>query len=162
MKTNKEQIKNLAESCISYYKHEDFKADYLQILFELMHESEDEIINKIIHIAKDEYYFEQDNGCYVDLSKEQAKRIFDYITENIEEFSSSYSTYYVGDLSLEFVSFGEQEEQLTGFEDYDLKELKEGFDNAGYVINGDYAYMDLSGSGLIVELIASKLKDLLK
>jgi predicted DNA-binding protein len=153
---------NIAEIIMSRYDSDDFKSDYAANLSESFHNNEGDILNilySLFNVANHE------TGEYFDfdlfVEKETIQKVYDYIKENIEEFIEDFSGYYVGYTSLASVSFGEQEEQLTGLsnhrtgKDYTLPYLKKAFDEAGYVIHGDYAYMVADG-GLHVDLCNCK------
>ena len=149
---------NIAARYKYHYESDDFKESYQSCLLELYANNEGDIINRIQNIIDHEYYFEKKYGFNKYLSKEIIKIIYDYIIDNFDDFVTGFNGYYVGDTSLESVSFGEQEEQLTGIhnhktgKDYNIHYLKRVFDKEGYYVKNNYAYYDLN-SGLHVDLL---------
>lgn len=131
---------NIAERFLSYYETSDFAENYADMLGEDTHAC----IERIQRIFADNYGEK--------LSFKQAEKVLNWFVENNQH--STFSSYYVGAYSFDSVSFGEQEEQLTGLTNhktgkpYNVTYLKTVFDSAGYVISGDFAYMDLTGSGV--------------
>ena len=158
---------NIAQRCKEYYENDDFINNYRQLLFEMYNENEGDVINSIIEIIQHEYYFEKRYGFNKLITKEQAKVIYDYISNNFELFESTMSNYYVGHGCLESVDFGEQEEKLIGLynhrtgKDYTMKYLRYIFNKEDYTINRDYAYYNLSGDGIQVNLLHGDLSDIL-
>ncbi len=150
---------NIAEIIKNYYEHEDFKGNYIEFLFE----DHDAIIERIEKIVKHEYYFAEKYGNNMQLSNDQLEVIYQYILDNLEDFISDFRSYYVGCTSLDSISYGEQEEQLTGLTNhktgklYTISYLRKIFDKEGYCVNGDYAYYDMSGEGLHVDLLNSDI-----
>lgn len=152
---------NIAERIKEYYDHKDFKAEYFCSLAESFSNNKGDIINRIIdlfNVSNYETQKELSNWFVIDWN--QAKKIYQFIDENLESFTTDFNSYYVGYTSLESVSYGEQEEQLTGLhnyktgKDYSLPYLKKVFEKAGYYINGsNYAYYDLSSHGQHVDLL---------
>lgn len=135
---------NIAKRIIDYYGSEDFQEEYKQLLFEEFCQNKDEIIDKIIHIVLNE----QNIKC----SKLLASSIYDEILQDFDTYIDTFQNYYVGYCCLGAVSFGEQEEQLSGI-GMNLKYLRHIFNKEGFYVSKDnYAYYDMSGSGLMVEL----------
>ena len=158
----------IAESIKSYYESEDFKSDYAINLME----DRSNAIDRIQSIAKNEYYFEKFYGKNIELNKIQCEQIIEFIENNYSDFETDFHNYYVGSTCIDSVSFGEQCEQLEGLhncktgKNYTLPYLKKCFDEAGFVVNDDnYAYYDMSGSGIMIDLIQSEIpliKELIK
>lgn len=151
---------NIASRIKEYYKSEDFKSNYLDCLSKLFNDSESDIINSIIKLFNVSNY--ETENCLKNhriIEREQAKKIYDFITENLEDFTADFNGYYVGYTSLQTISFGEQEEQLEGLynrrtgKDYSLKYLKQVFSQEDFFINGAFAYYDISDSGLHIDLL---------
>ena len=149
---------NIAESIKSHYESEDFKNNYSCNLFEDSHAIKDRIKN----YCSQSYEFLKFYGFNTYFSDDQINIIYDYILENIEEFTTDFSGYYVGHTSLDSISFGEQEEQLKGIynhrtkKEYTLKYLKYIFDKEDYTINKNYAYYIVSG-GMHVDLLNAEI-----
>lgn len=150
----------IAEKIQSYYESDDFESNYAH----LMLEDSDNCIAQIKEIAKNEYEFEEYYGKNINLTTEQAEEVLNHIRENMDDFQGHMSNYWVGHTCVDSVSFGEQEEQLEGIynhqtgKDYTLPYLRKAFDDAGYyVTDNNYAYYNLSGSGLRIDLIMVKI-----
>ena len=153
---------NIAKRLKEYYKSEDFKCEYGNVLYERFCNNEHEIVKRIqekFNVSNYETngYFEWNHL----ITYEEAKKVYDFISENFERFVCTYSGYYVGYTSLESVWLGEQEEQLTGLynsrtkRDYTIKYLRKVFNAEDYYVSGEYAYYILDG-GLHVELLNCK------
>ena len=156
---------NVAEITIERYDN-CLAVDYAQILFEEYSNNEHEIIKRIQDLFNiQNYETEKYYGHTKYVSKEKCKEIYDLINEDIESFFHQFSGYWVGSTSLESVAYGEQEEQLSGWynsrtkKDYTLPYMKKVFSDAGFVVNGDLAYMDFSSSGIHIDLINAEFKD---
>jgi len=152
---------NIAESCKAYYESKDFKSDYYACLAEQFSNEEHEIIRRIIDkFNVSNYETEKYLTNWFVISKEQAKKIYDFINDNLESFTKDFSGYYVGYTSLDSVNFGEQEEQLTGLynhttgKSYSLPYMQKCFDKAGYYVKGEYAYYNIE-AGLHVDLLGN-------
>jgi hypothetical protein len=152
---------NIAKRCLSHYESKDFKNNYLEVLSETYHDNENEIIKRIENLFNiSNYETEKYLSNHRFISKQDAKKIYDVINDNFEDFVSKFSGYYVGYTSLESVFFGEQEEQLEGIynhktgSEYSLPYLKKIFDKEGFVINRNSAYYVVSG-GLHVDLLGN-------
>jgi len=161
---------NLAQSFINRYESEDFKSDYYQVLFEQFSNNEGDVLKRIYDLFNvSDYETEQYFIFEGHVSKETCKKVYDFITENFDLFVKDFRGYYVGCTSLESVSFGEQEEQLSGLynhttgKNYGIRYLKKLFSNNDYYVSGDLAYYNLSG-GLHVELcnMADEINEILK
>lgn len=157
---------NIAERIKMYYESEDFKYMYMDSLIENYHNNKSEVLNRIVDIVQYGYYFEKRYGFNTYISKEQAKVIFQFISDNFESFCDDFRSYFVGDTSLESVSFGEQEEQLEGITNhktgnpYTKVYLKKVFESAGYFVNkSGYAYLDLTSYGIHVDLLKGELPE---
>ena len=108
-------IMNIAKRILSRYESEDFKNNYLEVLSETYHDNEHEIIKRIENLFNiSNYETERYLSNHRFITRQEAKKIYDTIKDNFEEFVSDFSGYYVGYTSLDSVSFGEQEEQLEG------------------------------------------------
>jgi hypothetical protein len=153
--------KNLALSIIDYYNSEDFKGYYIEHLHELFYANKEDVLQRIQFIVEHDYFFARDWGFNAYLSDEKVNEIFEYIDENFEDFISDFYTAYVGPTSLSSICFGEQCEDLSNFNE-DLKVLKENFENENFVVHDNYAYYDLSYSGLKVDLRTGDLSEVLK
>ena len=159
---------NIAQSRIDYYDSKDFKDNYSYILCETFNDSEQDIINRIIDLFNvSNYETEKYLSNHKIINRDQAKLIYDFISENIELFIKSFNSYYVGYTSLDSISFGEQEEQLTGIynhktgKEYNINYLKKIFEQESFYVSREYAYYDLSSSGLHIELINKELNEFL-
>ncbi len=153
-------MSNIAKRIQAYYDHKDFKSNYAECLAESFHNNKGDIINKIIDLFNvSNYETKKELSNWSVITREQAKKIFDFVNDNLGSFTTDFKSYWVGSTSLESISFGEQEEQLTGLhnhktgKDYSLSYLRKIFDKAGYYVRGNYAYYDLSYSGLHVDLL---------
>ncbi len=155
---------NIAQATKNYYESDDFKGNYWDCLLQDQSQCMEALKKIIDYIIWDNNSFNIEGKQPPKLRSihnwEQADlhRILDYITENFEDFVDDFYNYYVGHNCIDSVSFGEQEEQLeelmnhkTG-KDYGMRYLREVFDREGYYVNDDnYAYYDMSGSGIIIE-----------
>lgn len=155
-------MSNIAQRIIEGYESDNFKSDYFAVLSETFHNERGVIINRIIDkFNVSNYETEQALSNWFVIDRTQAKKIYDFINENLSDFTKDFSGYYVGYTSLESVSFGEQEEQLSGLRnhktgnDYTLPYLRKVFSDAGYYVNeSDYAYYNLQ-KGLYVDLLGN-------
>ena len=157
---------NIAKRCLSHYESEDFKNNYLEVLSETFYDNEHEIIKRIENLFNiSNYETEKYLSNHKFITKQEAKKIYDTIKDNFEEFVSDFSGYYVGYTSLDSVSFGEQEEQLeelynhkTG-KNYSIKYLKKVFDKEGFVINRNSAFFvdwDSAFIRLLAEIVLTQ------
>lgn len=158
---------NIADRIKAYYETDDFKSNYLEVLFETFADDENDIINNILRLFNVSNYETEQLSNHKIIDRKQAKLIYDFIYNDLESFVSDFNNYYVGYTSLCSVSFGEQEEQLEGLynhktgKEYNISYLKKVFANDFYVSNNGCAYYTVSG-GLHVELINEKLNEFLK
>lgn len=162
MKTTKT---NIAESCKAYYETSDFESNYADFLYESFSNSKGDMINRIIDLFNvSNYETQKELSNWKVITREQATAIYNFIADNCSEFTTSFNGYYVGYTSLDSISFGEQEEQLTGLynrktgKPYSLPYLRKIFKDADYCINDsspDYAYYIVSG-GLHIDLLGNK------
>lgn len=150
----------LAERILEYYEHEDFRNNYAEHLLE----DRSRAIERIKEFCRDKYgdvseYY----GIHIWLTDEQAEEILDYIIDNADEFTDTYRSYYASSTCIDSVSYGEQCEQLTEIynpqtgKSYSLPYLKKAFEEAGYMVDGKYAYMDLSGEGVYIDLLKADI-----
>ena len=93
------------------------------------------------------------------MDKGDCKKIYDFIYENFEEFTTDFNGCYVGATSLDSISFGEQENQLEGIynhktgKDYTIPYLKKIYDESGfYISDSNYAYYN-TDAGLHIDLL---------
>ncbi len=149
----------LADGSISYYESKDFKENYKEHLFT----DTNACIQRIMAITRG-YDFQQKYGSYIYTTYDQAEKILDHIIENQEEFMRDMTSWYTGGRDITSVEFGEQEEQLSGIwnkelhKEYPIEEVKADYeDNGSFIINGDFAYYDMSGSGVYVDFFAQDL-----
>lgn len=152
---------NIAQRFIDYYETEDFESNYAFVLDEIFSDEERDIKQRITEIISLEY--SDFDGHALVLTEEQEEEIYQYIKDNIDEFIERYCHAYVGSSSLASVSFGEQEEQLTGLynhntgKEYSLKYLQKTFESEGYYVDDDLAYYNLGYEGLHVDLFKSEI-----
>ena len=146
-----------AESILSYYESKDFEWDYIDALID---QADDDHLQKlVIEICEDEFG--------ITIFAEQARKIVEYVYENINEFVKRFSGYYVGRNCLDSISFGEQEEQLFDIYNhetgraYELHEIQPIYEEAGFYVNEEYAYLDLSGEGLCVKITREQVLNIL-
>lgn len=151
---------NIAERILESYDSKDFKENYVYALAERFGDCEGDIINRIKDLFNSSNY-ETKNALsnWKTLDREQAKKVYDLIEENFEEFVKDFNGFWVGPTSLESYEFGEQEEQLTGMGkpsggEYTLKYMQKCFDSAGYYVRGEYAYYDIQ-KGVHIDLLAN-------
>jgi len=146
---------NIAQVIQGYYEHDDFKGNYIFAMMENI--DTEQAVKRIIEIVSMEYYTFNPSTALI-LTELQALGILEYIVENIDLFIQDFTSYYVGSSSIDSISYGEQEEQLSGLynsrtrQPYGLKYLKNIFEQEGYWVSGEYAYYDLSSSGIYIEL----------
>ena len=151
---------NIAQTIKNYYEHEDFKDNYAIYLLE----DRENCINNISKELSKWFYFEDyTTNSNLKIDREDSERILDYLRDNYEKFIDTFNSYYVGNYCIDSISFGEQEEQLTGLynhktkKDYDLKYLQKVFEQEDFIVNGNYAYYDLSSDGVAIWLEPKKL-----
>ena len=153
---------NIALRTKWYYETDSFKEEYARILHENFGNEEHHIKETIQTIVKLEWNIRP--------NKEETQQMYDYIYENFEDFIQDFRNYYVGQNSLASVSFGEQQEQLTGIRNYrtgktyNLPYLRRIFDEEGFTVIGNYAYYDMTSEGLHIRFDESipALQKLLK
>jgi hypothetical protein len=152
---------NIAQKIKDYYDSEDFQSDYIMLLLEDLHYNSDHLINEALSRY---FYFENHSYKFgIEIEREDIQRIQDYVYENYEDFLSTFHSYYVGDYCIASVEFGEQETQFTGLYNhktgtlYTLKYLQKVFEQEGFYVSGEYAYIDKSDEGLKLTLSAEKL-----
>lgn len=153
---------NIAEAIKSGYELSNFLDGYQSALVENFANDKSVIINRIVDkFNVSNYETQKCLSNWKSIDRPQAKKIYDLINENIESFVRNFKSYWVGDTSLESIVFGEQEELLAGIRNkktgkpYTLPYLRKVFDKSGYNVRGDYAYYDMGGSGLHVDLLGS-------
>ena len=145
-------MQNVAESTIEYYSHVDFKENYAFCLLE----DQTDAIDRIIQIAGS-YDMEMVYGAKFKLTRNEAEMVLEYIMDNMEDFVEDFNGFYVGYFCIDSITYGEQCEQLTGIwnaetgKEFPLEEMQKQFDQAGFYIDGEYAYYDPYG-GLKVDL----------
>lgn len=153
---------NIAASLKNYYESKDFIELYKYQLFEQYHYNKSDIISRIFDLFMiQNYETESKLENFKPITIEQAKQIYQLIYDNVELFTDTFKSYYVGYTSLESVSFGEQEEQLEGIynhrtkKDYTLKYLRYIFDKESFYVSKDsnYAYYDLTSYGVHIDLL---------
>ena len=141
---------NIAKRIIEHYDSEEFRSNYYQVLCDNMEQSRTERIAQIMR--------------YFSVTGTPANEIYSEIFENIEKYIDTYRNYYVGSDCLESVSFGEQEEQIfeitnhASGKPYNKRYLRNVFEKEGFTVGNDYAYYDLSGEGLYVDLAKYTIK----
>ena len=147
-----------AESILSYYESKDFEWYYIEAMCSSAYINND--VQEIIKICDREFG--------MTISTNEAVKIFDYIYDNVEEFVSRFSNYYVGSNCVNSVSFGEQEEQLfdiynpeTG-ECYELHEIQPIYEEAGFYVQEGYAYLDLSDEGMCIKITREQVLNILR
>ena len=146
-----------AESILSYYESEDFEWGYVDAL---IYQADDDYLQKrVIEICEDEFG--------ITIFAEQARKIVEYVYENIDEFVQRFRGYYVGRNCLDSISFGEQEEQIFDILNpetggiYELHEISPIYEEAGFYVNEGYAYLDLSDEGLCVKITREQVLNIL-
>lgn len=158
---------NIAERTISYYESDDFKSEYAMYLFE----DREYCLDQLQIAVRNEIWMNHDGTVKEKWEDSDLERILNYIIENAEDFLDDFCNYYVGDMCISSISFGEQEESLRGInnsdtgKDYTLPYLKRVFDKEGFYIDRNYAYYDMGGDGIKVDLIPEKIpfwKELIK
>ncbi len=149
------KYQNLVQSCVDYYEHEDFKGNYWDCLLQDSHA----VIDRI-KAYFESYQFEKRYGYtvskYSPALENFAKVIYEHVKYNIDQFVvDAYALAWK-----DSVMFGEQEEQLSSFEEWktDKKALVEAFEES-YFISGEYAYFDLSFTGLAVDISSLDFSD---
>lgn len=151
---------NIAEITKEYYEHDDFIDNYAFILLE---DGDNCIYNIKKELPKWFYFNDYNSDSLLKIDTEDAERIFDYMRDNYDDFVDTFCGYYVGDYCIDSISFGEQEEQLTGLynhktgKNYDIRYLRKIFEQEDYVVNGDYAYYNLSADGVGIWLKPDEL-----
>lgn len=152
---------NIAKRIVAYYSTEDFKDNYIQCLYEQYNDNKDTIVDNILRLFNvSNYETETELSNHKVLSREQAIQVYDFIGENLEQYTKDYTNYYVGYTSLASIAFGEQEEQLEGLinhktgEEYNKQYLRTVFDKECFYVSDDnYAYYNLSDDGLHIDLL---------
>ena len=153
---------NIAVRVKSYYESKDFLDMYKDQLYEQYHYNKGDIISRIFDLFMiQNYETESKLENFKPITIEQAKQIYQLIYDNLELFTDTFKSYYVGYTSLESVSFGEQEEELDNVynhmtkKKYTIKYLKRIFGEEGFYVskNSNYAYYDLSSHGLHIDLL---------
>ncbi len=133
------------ERALNYYESDDFKNNYAYCLFE----DYNGVQYQIKQVCEREFSLK--------LTNDQTEQIFDFMLENLDEYTSEFNTYWVGSFSIDSVAFGEQEEQLPENFLPVVSELKNDF-----VLNRGYLYHDLGGKGLHVSINKQIIETVLK
>jgi 6-pyruvoyl-tetrahydropterin synthase len=147
------QALNVAEGFKAYYESKDFAGNYADLLLEDRHAC----IQRIIDII--------DREENVRITRNTAENIYEYILDNLEDFLDEFTNHWTGEYSVDSISYGEQEEQLTGI--YELENVPQpiiaaAFESADYYVkNIEYAYCDLSSKGLCIKLKMGKIRHLI-
>lgn len=153
------KYQNLVENLIDYYDSEDFKGNYWDCLLQDSHA----VIDRI-KAYFESYEFKKKYGFTVSRNSESleklAKLIYECVKYNIDQFIVDAYALSWKDSYIDGVMFGEQEEQLSGFEEWetDREALIEAFEES-YFISGEYAYFDLSFTGLAVDISSLDFSD---
>lgn len=140
---------NIAERIKAYYETEDFREIYCSMLMEDTESCQDNIKK-----------FLEENGETP--SKDRVWEVYRFILNNLDQFIDTFTNYYVGDNCVDSISFGEQEEQLSIYntvtkKDYTLPYLRKVFDREGFYVRRNYAYYDMSGSGIMIKFDYEKI-----
>jgi hypothetical protein len=151
---------NIATKILEYYTTDDFKNNYLDVLYESFSNDENDIVNRVLSLFNtSNYETEKYLTNHKIINMDQAKKIYNFISENLESFITDFNGCYVGATSLYSVSFGEQEEQLADIynhktkKSYNVNYLKKIFENEGfYISESNYAYYNLD-AGLHIDLL---------
>lgn len=153
---------NIAVRVKSYYESEYFIELYKEVLFEQYHNNKADIISQIFDLFMvQNYETESKLENFKPITVDQAKQIYQLIYDNLELFTDTFRSYFVGCTSLESVSFGEQEEELDNVynhmtkKKYTIKYLRRIFGEEGFYVseNSNYAYYDLSSHGVHIDLL---------
>lgn len=149
----------IAQRILNYYDSEDFKSNYISCMLEARNEWNE----RVKKITKEQFE--------LNLTDEQIEKVCEAIYENVDDYISDYSNYYVGHCCVDAVSFGEQEEDLSSItnnrtgRDYTKNYLIKSFDKAGFVVNkseyGVLAYYDMSGEGLRITITEEQVRAIL-
>ena len=141
---------NIAKRIVEYYDSEDFRVNYYPLLCDNMEQSRTGCIAQIMR--------------YFSVRGTEANEIYSEIYDNIESYVDTYRGYYVGSDCLDSASFGEQEEQIfdlvnhaTG-KPYSKRYIRAIFEKEGFTVGNEYAYYNLSGEGLYVDLSKYTIK----
>lgn len=146
-KIEDEDFINNAQLALDYYSHDDFKGNYVQALCDdLEYRSEESIAEEI-----ESYNFMEDTDHKIDNIEEFTQFIYD----NIEEYITDFYNYYVGDYCIASVAFGEQCEEI-GDEDQQM------YEDVDFFVIENYAYYDLSDTGMCVKLSEQLFADYLQ
>jgi subtilase family serine protease len=145
---------------ISYYDSEDFRNNYAEFLLEDRQAVVDRIkdtVNSRGHWEMEKFY----NNPIHFIDDSVAEAIFDEILENVEEFTETYDSYYVGYTSIDSIAYGEQEEDLKeDVEKYGKEAVRKAYEDANFYVNDicTYAYLDMTAAGVHIDLRGKKLK----
>lgn len=120
---------------LNFYESPDFRGMYAVMLFEDSHG----VQYQIKQVCEREFNLKINNT--------QAEQIYQHMLENLDEYTSEFSSYYVGSYSVDSIEYGEQETEMpTNFLPV-VSELENQF-----TINRRYLYYNFSGRGLHVSL----------
>ena len=135
-----------------YYNSEDFKSEYAMWLLEDL----DSVVDRLVDISKREWDIIEDLPLTLD--RPMALAIIEYVRENMEEYVYDFRMNYVGYDSVDSVSFGEQEHELSN-----VSEVKgDWVDNFYIDDDGKYAYYDMSSSGVQIKITQLECYEILK
>lgn len=151
---------NIAEQITAYYDTQEYQNNWSIYLLE----DGDAVQDRIKNICQT-YEFEQMYGHILNLNSEPeiVEQIYLYILENIEEFTTTFNSYYVGYSSIDSITFGEEEENLKELinprteKPYSLQYLKNIFNEVGWMINGHMAYLDMTSGGVHVDMLLEEI-----
>ena len=137
-----EEMKTLVE----YYQSDDYKSDYYYFLMEDLREYGS---SRLISVANKEWG--------IILHDDRAHKVVEYIINNLDDYVSDYTNYWVGTESISAIAFGENEEEIPQGFDRDKD------DDMGFYIpeDGEYMYFDMSDRGLNVSITYDTYVDIL-
>ncbi len=134
-----DKAKDILLNTIEYYSSKDFKDNYMYMLLEDTHACIDRLVKNSSSwdIIEDREY---------PLSRESAQLIIDELQNDFKQYIDTYNNYYVGNDSIDSVSFGEQHLEIP------KNFVKETDDDCGFYVADDGLYYDMSGSGIHIKI----------
>jgi hypothetical protein len=152
-----EKITAELNSVKNYYTSDDFIDEYTQWLLEDL----DGAVDRLVAISQREWDIIEDLPLTLD--RPMALAIIEYVRENINEYVDDFRMNYVGYDCVDSISFGEQEHCLDNKIDKKVVKENGNWINDFYIEDdGEYAYYDMSSSGVCIKITQLECYEILQ
>lgn len=159
--TESAKLNNITQNLVDYYSSDDFKSNYADALLEDTHY----VSEKIKDMWKS-YEFEKQFPKIVEMYPDGPNQVqiddLLYVLNDseyvVDAFAMSWSPMYI-----DGVMFGEQEEDISEYvERFGRDSVVQSFEDADFVISGDYAYYNLSYDGIAIDFSLLSENDIIE